>query len=74
MGGEYAGVIDVFISQALAGDDITVHADGEQTRDFVFIDDVVEANRYAAATDSLGESFNVGTGSSISIRALAELV
>ncbi len=73
-GGEYAGVITVFIEQALSGDDITVHGDGEQTRDFVFIDDIVEANRRGSITDSVGEPFNIGTGDSITIRELAELI
>lgn len=73
-GGDYAGVISVFIEQALAGDDITVHGDGEQTRDFVFIDDIIEANRRASTTDSVGEPFNIGTGDSITIRELAELI
>lgn len=73
-GGDYAGVISVFIEQALSGDDITVHGDGEQTRDFVFIDDIVEANRRASTTASLGEPFNIGTGDSITIRELAELI
>ena len=73
-GGNYAGVITVFIRQALAGEDITVHGDGEQTRDFVFVDDVVRANRLAAETDHIGKSYNIGTGHSVSIRRLAELI
>ena len=72
--GDYAGVISVFIDQALSGEDITVHGDGEQTRDFVYVADVVQANRLAAETDSVGEAFNVGTGDSISVRELAEMV
>ena len=76
-GGDYAGVIAVFIKQALAGEDITVHGDGEQTRDFVFVDDIVDANVAAATiTDetAFGEAYNVGTGTSITIRELAELI
>jgi len=73
-GGDYAGVISVFVEQALAGDDITVHGDGAQTRDFVFIDDIVAANRRASATAAVGEPFNIGTGESITIRELAELI
>ncbi|MDJ1434804.1 NAD-dependent epimerase/dehydratase family protein [Halostagnicola sp. A-GB9-2] len=72
--GDYSGVISVFIDQALSGEDITVHGDGEQTRDFVFIDDVVQANRKAAMTDAVGEAYNIGTGESITIRKLAELI
>ena len=73
-GGDYAGVISIFLEQALADEPITVHGDGEQTRDFVFIDDVVQANLLAAETDHVGEAYNVGTGESISIRELAELI
>ncbi len=72
--GAYSGVIDVFMRQAMAGDPITVHGDGTQTRDFVHVDDVVEAVRRAAATDRTGTSFNVGTGSAVSILELAEHV
>ena len=73
-GGSYSGVIDVFAEQARAGDDITVHGDGSQTRDFVHVSDVVAANLLAATTDHVGEAFNVGTGRSVTISELAELV
>ena len=73
-GGSYSGVIDVFTEQARAGRPITVHGDGGQTRDFVHVSDVVEANLLAATTDHVGEAFNVGTGRSVTIRELAELV
>lgn len=73
-GGAYAGVISTFIEQALAGEPITVHGDGEQTRDFVFVDDVVDTNMSAAVTENIGEAYNVATGESISIRELAELI
>ena len=72
--GDYAGVITTFIEQALDGGPITVHGDGSQTRDFVFIDDVVQANRLAATTENVGTAYNVGTGESITIRQLAELI
>ena len=73
-GGDYAGVISVFIEQALAGEDITVHGEGDQTRDFVYVDDVVRANRKAALTEHVGRAYNVGSGDSVSIRELAELI
>lgn len=72
--GDYSGVISVFIDQALSGEDVTVHGDGDQTRDFVFVDDVVRANLRAATTDAVGEAYNIGTGESITIRELADLV
>ena len=73
-GGDYSGVIDVFAEQAREGKDVTVHGDGSQTRDFVHVSDVVEANLRAATTDHVGEAFNVGTGRSVTIQELAELV
>jgi UDP-glucose 4-epimerase len=73
-GGEYSGVISIFRDQAAAGDPITVEGDGEQTRDFVHVDDVVRANLAAATTDAVGEAFNVGTGRETSVRELAEAI
>ncbi|MFC4246655.1 NAD-dependent epimerase/dehydratase family protein [Natribaculum luteum] len=72
--GDYSGVISIFLEQALAGEPITVDGDGTQTRDFVYIDDIVQANLQAATTDAVGEAFNVGTGEAVSIRELAETV
>jgi UDP-glucose 4-epimerase len=72
--GDYSGVITTFLRQALAGEDLTVHGDGTQTRDFVFVDDVVRANLLAATTDAVGESYNVATGESVTVGELAELV
>lgn len=73
-GGDYAGVIEVFLEQALRDDPITVHGDGTQTRDFVHVADVVDANRRAAVTDHVGEAYNVGTGTTVSIVDLAEII
>ena len=73
-GGDYSGVITTFLEQACAGQDITVEGDGSQIRDFVHVSDVVRVNLLAAATDAVGEAYNVGTGRSVSILELAELV
>ncbi|OYR56871.1 nucleoside-diphosphate sugar epimerase [Halorubrum ezzemoulense] len=74
-GGDYSGVIGIFRDQARASDDLTVEGDGTQTRDFVHVEDIVEANLLAATTEeAAGEAFNVGTGNSISIRELAETI
>lgn len=72
--GDYAGVIDVFLERARAGEPLPVHGDGDQTRDFVHVADVVAANRRAASTDAVGQAFNVGTGRSVSIAEVARLV
>ncbi|WP_255171700.1 NAD-dependent epimerase/dehydratase family protein [Natrononativus amylolyticus] len=72
--GPYSGVISAFLEQAQAGEPITVEGDGEQTRDFVHVEDVVRANLAAATTDRTGEAYNVGTGSQTSVLELAETV
>ncbi|APE95112.1 NAD-dependent epimerase/dehydratase family protein [Halodesulfurarchaeum formicicum] len=69
--GDYSGVIRTFVDQATAGEPITVHGDGQQTRDFVHIDDIVRANLRAATTPHVGEAFNVGTGDSVTVSKLA---
>lgn len=73
-GGDYAGVISIFIKQALSGADITIHGSGEQTRDFVYVDDIVQANIAAAQTQHVGEAYNIGSGEPTSIRELAEII
>lgn len=70
--GDYGGVISIFREQALADDPITVDGDGTQTRDFIHIDDVVEANLRAATTDHVGNAYNIGRGEQTSIRSLAQ--
>jgi UDP-glucose 4-epimerase len=72
--GAYSGVIDAFFEQARSGGPITVEGDGTQTRDFVHVADVVEANLRAATTDRVGRAFNVGTGRETEIGALAETI
>ena len=65
---EYAAVIPRFILWALRGEPMEVHGTGEQSRDFTYIDNVVEANVLAArAPAASGEAFNVGCGSRVSL-------
>jgi len=71
---DYSGVIDVFFEQIEDGGPITIEGDGSQTRDFVHVSDVVDANLVAATTDRVGEAFNVATGTQTSILELAETV
>ncbi|GAA0230398.1 NAD-dependent epimerase/dehydratase family protein [Haladaptatus pallidirubidus] len=71
---EYSAVVRVFMEQAKRGEEITIEGDGTQTRDFVHISDVVQANLRAGVTDRTGEAFNVGTGESVTVRELAEAV
>jgi nucleoside-diphosphate-sugar epimerase len=65
---QYAAVIPKFISRALKGKPLEVHGDGLQSRDFTYIDDVVQANVLAAAAEKgAGEMFNVACGKAYSI-------
>lgn len=74
-GGDYAAVIPIFRDQAVNNEPITIEGDGTQTRDFVHIDDVVQANLRAATDNNApGKAFNIGTGSQITIQELAETV
>lgn len=72
--GPYGGVISIFVNQALNDDPITVHGDGTQTRDFVHVSDVVEANLRAATSVSSGKAVNVGTGTETSVVELARMI
>ena len=73
-----AGVVAIFCNKLLDGTPLTIFGDGEQTRDYVFVGDVVRANMVAAdvplegVPDSLdARAFNVGTGSETSVNHLA---
>ena len=71
----YQGVLAIFLGNVLRGEPITIHGDGEQTRDFVYIDDVVEA--WMGVLDdptSDGKALNVGSGRETSVNELADAV
>lgn len=69
--GGYAAAIPVFATRLLAGQPVTIFGDGGATRDFVFIDNVVDANlRAAAAPGVVGQVFNIGTGVQTSVLEL----
>jgi UDP-glucose 4-epimerase len=70
---EYAAVVPKFITAALAGKPLTIFGDGEQTRDFVFVKDVVSANVLAAKSHVTGP-FNIGSGRQTSVIEMANLV
>lgn len=70
--GEYAAVIPKFISLMVSGDRPTVFGDGEQSRDFVFVDDVVAANIQAAESGVTGEVFNIVRGERTTINELVD--
>jgi UDP-glucose 4-epimerase len=70
---EYAAVVPKFITSVLNEKSPIIYGDGEQTRDFTFIDDVVTANILAAESASTG-IFNIAGGKRISINNLALLI
>ncbi len=72
-GSAYAAAIPIFMSRAQAGKELVIYGDGEQTRDFVHVSDVVRAN-VAAMEHGDGGVFNVATGRSVSINQLARTV
>jgi UDP-glucose 4-epimerase len=67
-----AGVVAIFCSRVLEGLRPVIFGDGRQTRDYVFVQDIVAANLAAAGAQGLGHSlFNIGTGQEVSVRELA---
>jgi UDP-glucose 4-epimerase len=71
----YQGVLAIFLGNVLRGEPITIHSDGLQTRDFVYVGDVVDAwLRVLDEPGTAGSVFNVGSGRETSIRELATSV
>lgn len=70
----YGNVIPIFVHRGLQGEPIIILGDGEQTRDFINVKDVARANLAAAEKAGAFGAFNVGSGTSITINRLAELI
>jgi UDP-glucose 4-epimerase len=70
---QYAAVIPIFIDKLLKNESPIIYGDGEQTRDFVSVKQVVEANILAAESNKKG-SYNIGLGKSTSINQLFEMI
>ncbi len=71
----YCGVIGKFIMRALNNEPLLIHGDGEQTRDFTFVEDAVEATIASALSPrSVGQTYNIGTGREVSINDLARII
>jgi UDP-glucose 4-epimerase len=64
-----AGVIAIFAERLLRGEQATIYGDGENTRDYVYVGDVVDANLRALASDRVG-AYNVGTGTETDVNAI----
>ena len=72
--GTYGAVFGVFLAQLLAGKPLTVVGDGEQTRDFTYVSDAVDALLTVAASDKVGTVYNVGSGKPVSVNELVRLL
>ena len=72
---QYAAVVPRFIRAIADGEPVTIYGDGEQSRDFTFVDNVVSANLLAADAAGVGgEILNVATGRSVTVNALADAI
>ena len=74
-GSQYAAVVPLFIRAIAAGEPVTIHGDGEQSRDFTYVSNVVDANLLAADADgAAGTVLNVAAGGSETVSTLAETI
>jgi len=63
-----------FVRAVLNGEEITIYGDGEQTRDFTYVDDVIKATLLAADSDLVGEVLNIGGGTRMSVNELIKKI
>ena len=71
----YSGVISVFMNRLKRGLQILIYGDGGQSRDFIYIDDVVRANILAAHAEGVaGKAYNIGTGRKVTVNQLLEML
>jgi UDP-glucose 4-epimerase len=69
---QYAAAVPIFIDRAVKNQPITIHGDGEQTRDFIYVKDIVAANVFFATQSPATGVFNVAYGQKITIKELAQ--
>ena len=74
--GSYILVLGVFLQQKIKGEPLTIEGDGEQSRDFTYIEDVIRANILAMESDRAGkgEVINIGAGNNHTINKIARLI
>lgn len=70
----YAAAVPIFMHRAMNSQPITLHGDGEQTRDFVYVKDVVRAMAFAATQNKVQGVYNLGYGKRTSIKSLAKSI
>jgi len=71
---QYAAAVPIFIHKALKNEPITIFGDGEQTRDFIFVKDIVAANVYLATNEEFSGIHNIAYGGSVTINEIAEKI
>jgi nucleoside-diphosphate-sugar epimerase len=71
---QYAAVIPLFITAIAAGEPVTIHGDGEQRRDFTYVENVIEGTLLAADDQANGQVFNVAASSPATVNGLAESI
>lgn len=72
--GAYAAAVPIFMEKAIKGEDITVFGDGEQTRDFIYVKDIVGGLTFVAEHPEVTGVHNVGYGGQITINKLAQVI
>jgi nucleoside-diphosphate-sugar epimerase len=70
----YSGVIAIWLGNIIRNEDLVIFGDGKQSRDFTYIEDVIQANLLAAKNEKAGEIFNIGAGNPINLTDLANLM
>jgi len=73
-GSQYAAAVPIFIDRAVKHEPITIHGDGEQTRDFIYVKDIAAANAFFANCPEATGVFNVAYGQRITIKELATTI
>lgn len=71
---QYAAAVPIFIHRALNHETITIHGDGEQTRDFIYVKDIAAANAFFAESPTATGVYNVAYGQRLSINELAKTI
>ena len=72
--GAYALVLGIFLKQWKESKALTIHGDGSQRRDFIYVSDVVDATIAAFRSEARGTVLNVGSGTNISVKELADMI
>lgn len=70
----YGNVIPIFATHKLKGEPLTIYGDGKQTRDFIHVQDIAQANYLAATSPKAAGTYNIGSGQSFTISQLAQWI